>query len=82
MKKFKLCIDYLLMSFGGLFLGLMAHELYHALTKVTVDRICLEFGSERIAFVSGIGESSEIIAYGIMILISVLVAIYAYKRLC
>jgi hypothetical protein len=69
----------ILIIFGGLFLGIILHEIYHSLTLQDVQSICLMFGTNNIAHVAGNGFSSEPVAYTITIVVALLVTIFAAK---
>lgn len=70
--------------FGGTFVGLIFHELYHFLTLKNVSQVCLNFGDNTsLAYVRGNGFSSEIIGNGIMftfMILGLIFAIYDLKR--
>jgi hypothetical protein len=56
-----------LILFGGIQLGTFLHEGYHALTLDQVHEACLVFNSPdgARAYVSGVGDSGETVAYAI-----------------
>lgn len=53
-------------------MGIIAHELFHLSTQRGQANMCLSFGGESIAYVEGFNNSSELVAYAIVILFIIL----------
>lgn len=79
-NKISELVSLYLSMFGSLFIGLVTHELYHVLTLSTVSMIGIGFGTKGVFFVSGTGNSSEIIAWCITIIITILGTIFAIRK--
>ena len=54
----------MMITAGGFAIGTVLHELYHYLTLSKVHEACLVFNEPGVvAYVTGVGDSSEVIAY-------------------
>lgn len=65
-----------LIMFGALFIGILMHELYHFLTLQNVTQACLQFGGGSFMFLVGEGSSSEVIAYAVTFIVTILGIIF------
>lgn len=73
----KVIIRYFMTMCGFLGSSIFIHEMYHVMTKKTVSSVCLQFGGDAVAYVSGKGYSSEIIAYTISFIVVTIGIIFA-----
>jgi len=68
---------YIMTMMGFLGFGVFLHELYHAIFKKTVSSVCLQFGGNAVAYVTGKGSTSEIWAYSISTIVTLIGIVFA-----
>lgn len=65
------------MSFGGLFIGTIFHEVWHIIAFDKVEKVCYEVGTGAVFSVTGWGWNSEPIGYLITLICTALALWFA-----